>query len=230
MKHFIVLFLGVIFFAFLPLAVAEGPIPEEESWGELISKEEAEEYTQLFSIEVESIKAHLFSAQIILGIINQHDARGIRFYHATINDRPTLVAVGVDENGNDLQNEKFAERSRPCPPWCADNTNKVDWSKAGEFISKEEAELYTQRFAQNIGGIRAHLFSSDILLNIITQYDAHGVRLYYGEYNNRITLVAVGVNANGSDLLEGKLAERSRPCPPWCSEYKNIIALAKIVD
>ena len=221
----------VVFLISLPLANAVEPVAiDTTEWGEIISREDAELFTQFFSIDFQGIKAHMFSAEILSSIINQESAIGVRFYHAIEEGRPTLVVVGVDENGNDLRYDKFAEKSRPCPPWCADGENKIDVSKAGEHITREDAELFTENFTRNINGIRAHLFSANVLTTIVTQDDAEGVRLYYGEYEERITLVAVGVDSNGVDLMDGRFAEKSRPCPPWCADIEDLFALAKSIN
>ncbi len=230
MRQYFFVLLCVVFLISLPVANADEPVATDTTeWGEIISREDAELFTEFFSIDYQGIKAHLFSVAILSEIINQEDAVGVRLYHAIEEGRPTLVIVGVNESGNDLRLDKFAEKSRPCPPWCATDVNQPDVSKAGENITREEAELFTDNFTRSIDGIRAHLFSASILTNIINQDDASGVRFYYGEYNGRITLVAVGVDSNGIDIMDGRFAEKSRPCPPWCARDGDSFALGQTV-
>jgi hypothetical protein len=45
-----------------------------------------------------------------------------------------------------------------------------------------------------------------------------------GGYFDRAVLdqIVVGVDAQGSDLVEGTIAEKSRPCPPLCSAASTL--------
>ena len=52
-------------------------------------------------------------------ILAQQGAVGIRYYYAQNDDgTPTLVLVGVDAKGQDMQTGMIMERALPCPPLC----------------------------------------------------------------------------------------------------------------
>lgn len=56
-------------------------------------------------------------------ILNQQGCVGVKFYFALNTDqRMTLVAVGVDEFGHDMDDGELAERFMPCPPMCDPNS------------------------------------------------------------------------------------------------------------
>ena len=53
-------------------------------------------------------------------ILGQKGCAGARFYFALNTDNKfTLVVVGVDEFGNDMDEGEFAEHLYRCPPYCA---------------------------------------------------------------------------------------------------------------
>ena len=52
-------------------------------------------------------------------ILAQPGAVGIRYYYAQTDDgNPTLVLVGVDAKGQDMQTGVIMERGVLCPPFC----------------------------------------------------------------------------------------------------------------
>ena len=52
-------------------------------------------------------------------ILGQEGCTGIRMYYAMHPDgMPTIVMVGVDVQGNDLDQGELAEYVFPCPPMC----------------------------------------------------------------------------------------------------------------
>jgi hypothetical protein len=56
-------------------------------------------------------------------VLNQKGCVGGRFYYALNPDgTPTLVLVGVDADGFDMDEGELAERFEPCPPFCSINS------------------------------------------------------------------------------------------------------------
>ncbi|MCH8954332.1 hypothetical protein IIA28_03280 [candidate division KSB1 bacterium] len=92
-------------------------------------------------------------------------------------------------------------------------------------ISLEDASKMTRNFQlqtapdQIIGGF----FGKDAVLAIILQEGAVGLRYYYG-LNDEGTphIILIGVNADGNDMTDGLLAERSTMCPPHCPEFNDL--------
>ncbi len=227
MKRIILLSVIFVLCAFWVNVIAKEPVERTApAWGEIISKAEAEDFTQFFTVNVDGIQSHEFSAALMSDIMNQDGAVGVRFYHAVDNNRPTLVVVAVDKDGNDMLDGKIGDKSRPCPPWCGYTDENMP--PAGQLISRDEAERLTKHFSHDVNGIRAHLFSVALLKSIATQPEAVALRLYYGVYENRTALVAIAVDKNGNDILDGKIGDKSRPCPPWCGY--SVMAMGNTVD
>jgi hypothetical protein len=66
-----------------------------------------------------SIKGGFFARSAFDKILAQPSVVGIRFYYAQTDDgNPTLVLVGVDVKGQDIQTGLIMERMSPCPPYC----------------------------------------------------------------------------------------------------------------
>ena len=69
----------------------------------------------------------------------------------------------------------------------------------------------------NPDSINAHYFGRTAIRQIFLQEGCVGMRVYYALDNEGVKqLIIVGVDAEGNDLYEGLLAERSKPCPPVC--------------
>jgi hypothetical protein len=66
-------------------------------------------------------RAVLFPRDVFERLLNLPGARGIRFYYGQDTDGgPTrLVAVAVDESGNDIVTGELDDFGAPCPPFCS---------------------------------------------------------------------------------------------------------------
>jgi hypothetical protein len=87
----------------------------------VISLATAEKYVNNFKNNptIPTIKGGLFNRNVIDAILGQPDCVAVRFYYAKEdNGSPTLVVVGVNSSGNDMENGVIAERILPCPPVC----------------------------------------------------------------------------------------------------------------
>ena len=86
-------------------------------------------------------------------------------------------------------------------------------------ISLKAAAKLTKKHRHIAGlqAIKGEYFSKAALLAILNEPHAVGVRIYYGMDGLIPKLVLVGVTANGSDLVNGYIAEHSISCPPHCS-------------
>jgi hypothetical protein len=74
------------------------------------------------NLKAPSTKGGFFSRNAFEKILAQEGAIGIRFYYAQKDDgTPTLVLVGVDAKGQDIQTGLIMERTLDCPPWCPDS-------------------------------------------------------------------------------------------------------------
>lgn len=89
-----------------------------------------------------------------------------------------------------------------------------------QHITLPEAAAMTQRFRQAnpIGTIIGHMFSREIIDEILAQPGCEGIRIYNAiDDSNVMTLVVTGVDINKNDLFNGPLAEYTEKCPSICS-------------
>ncbi len=71
------------------------------------------------NLKAPSIKGGFFGRNAFDKILAQPGVIGIRYYYAQMDDgSPTLVLVGVDAKGQDIQTGLIMERMSPCPPYC----------------------------------------------------------------------------------------------------------------
>ncbi|TDI82281.1 MAG: hypothetical protein E2O79_06655 [Caldithrix sp.] len=107
-----------------------------------------------------------------------------------------------------------------------ENVKQVTFTgKEDHSISLEDASQMTRNFQlqtapdQIIGGF----FGKDAVLAIISQEKAVGLRYYYGlDDEGTPHIILIGVNADGNDMTDGLLAERSTKCPPHCPESNDL--------
>jgi hypothetical protein len=87
-----------------------------------INLEEAAKLTAKYreSVEKDSITAGYFSMQSINSLLTQSGCIGIRIYYGlTEENKPQMVIVGIDSNGNDLADGNIMEHAWTCPPFCS---------------------------------------------------------------------------------------------------------------
>lgn len=67
------------------------------------------------------------------------------------------------------------------------------------------------------GGLKGGMFLRKDLDELLAQPGCAGVRYYYGlDANGQDTLIVVGVDQNGDDMVNGVLIDGHFPCPPFC--------------
>lgn len=60
-------------------------------------------------------------------------------------------------------------------------------------------------------------FGRQVIEKMLAQPGCVGIRFYYGRHDaGDATVVMVGVSATGDDLADGTVANKERPCPPYC--------------
>ena len=86
-------------------------------------------------------------------------------------------------------------------------------------ITLSEATTWTENYRNaNPGATKAHFFGVNKLNLILNQSSCVGIRAYYAiDDDGAKQLVLVGVDANGEDLYNGVILDRSAPCPSWCA-------------
>lgn len=91
--------------------------------------------------------------------------------------------------------------------------------KEGEQITLEEAIALTTSYrnSSHAYGAQAQYIGKSIIMAILNQTGCVGLRAYYAQdADGNKQLVFVGVNGSENDMTSGILADRSKPCPPFC--------------
>ena len=89
----------------------------------------------------------------------------------------------------------------------------------GEFIDLTEAKEMTNAYqAAFPNEPRCFFVGSDKLQSVINQEGCIGVRMYraFDVVRNEQNVVIVGVDANGSDMTDGLLLDKTVSCPNDC--------------
>lgn len=100
----------------------------KEGQNHVITLGQAVHYIQNFKAKptAPTTKGGYFSRNIFEKILAQPGTVGIRYYYAAMDDAtPTIVLVGVDSTGADMQNGVIGEVTLPCPPYC-DSPNSLN--------------------------------------------------------------------------------------------------------
>ena len=87
-------------------------------------------------------------------------------------------------------------------------------------ITLAQASAWTKNYRNTITSSQtiAHYFGRAAIESILAQSDCVGIREYYAlDDAGAKQIIIVGVDANGNDLYNGLLAERSVKCPQDCA-------------
>jgi hypothetical protein len=94
--------------------------------------------------------------------------------------------------------------------------HEVSLDSARHFIAnlnKDAVQMKTK------GG----MFYREAFDKILAQKDCIGIRYYYAKTEDGTpTLVLVGVDSNGNDMVDGAIMERIHPCPPFCDSTTQL--------
>lgn len=88
-----------------------------------------------------------------------------------------------------------------------------------EIITLQEAIDMTSTYDAKSASsaVKAHLFGKTKLMELLNQEDCVAMRAYYGiDEMGQQQLVLVGVTAEGKDLYNGIILDRSITCPVMC--------------
>lgn len=82
-------------------------------------------------------------------------------------------------------------------------------------VPLSEAAIMTAAYRlANPGALLGGVFNNNAIQLILDQPDCIQVRYYYALNNGVSTLVLVGVDASGNDIVNGQLADYALPNPP----------------
>jgi hypothetical protein len=97
--------------------------------------------------------------------------------------------------------------------------------KEKHAISLKQAAAMTARHRKTIkaGEVKGLYYGRAALEQLLKQKGCVGLRAYLGKKDgNKPTLVLVGVDAAGQDLVTGVILEFGHPCPPYCSSPNSL--------
>lgn len=180
-----------------------------------------------------AVRGGFFARNIFEKILAQDGCVGIRNYFARNNDgTPALVLVGADENGNDMIHNWIGADMLPL----SSNSNILnsdledhlvpERKKSNVFTGEEnhsitiaEAKNFVQNYRKDkdANAMKGGFFSTDIYERILDQEGCVGIDCYFAEKEGgRPTVVLVGVDSKGDDLVHGIVGQAILPCPPMC--------------
>lgn len=88
-------------------------------------------------------------------------------------------------------------------------------------IALDEAAAQARRFRE--GQHKGGLFLRKELDDLLAQSGCAGLRFYYGrKADGQDSLILVGVDKEGNDLVQGVVMEESFPCPPLCGDGNSL--------
>ena len=101
--------------------------------------------------------------------------------------------------------------------------------KKDHKISKKDAKEYTKRFRDKeekkdpLPPMPPVAFHRDAYDRILSQPGCVAVRSYPAlTAEGGATVVLVGVDVDGNDLVDGELAQAADVCPPFCSDGNDL--------
>lgn len=85
-------------------------------------------------------------------------------------------------------------------------------------ISLADAAAHTKRHRDaKVSPVTAHAFHADQVRALLARPGCVALRIYHGrDVDLSPTLLLVGVDAAGADLVDAGICEQGFPCPPWC--------------
>ena len=100
--------------------------------------------------------------------------------------------------------------------------------KQDHRVDRQSAARYTRRFrgkAKHDKPMPPVAFHREAFDRILRQPGCVGIRAYPGtSESGEDTLVLVGVDAEGNDMIGGELAQFGQTCPPSCPDQNELNA------
>jgi hypothetical protein len=105
-------------------------------------------------------------------------------------------------------------------------TVKAQYTGSGNHvITIDQAAKFVQNFKQNPTAptIKGGYFDRNIFDKILAQGGVVGIRYYYAAKDDGTpTIVLVGVDSTGNDMVQGVVGEWGVPCPPNCGSTNQL--------
>ena len=98
-------------------------------------------------------------------------------------------------------------------------------SKDKQFIGAEKHEIALSEAMQLVANFRKDpqapknqggSFERGAFEKILAQPGCEKIKMYWAQENGKFTVVLVGVDAAGKDMVAGSIMEKGALCPPFC--------------
>lgn len=92
-------------------------------------------------------------------------------------------------------------------------------------MTKRFRELPLGQIGQLLAGVKAYSFSKAAIQSVLNQDRCESIRFYLAVETllpPKFTIVAVGVDVSGNDLLNGIVLDKSNACPHHCSKPNEL--------
>lgn len=94
--------------------------------------------------------------------------------------------------------------------------HEVSLDSAKKFIKNLENDAVQMK-------MKGGMFFRDVFDKILSQKGCVGIRYYYAKLDNGSpTLVIVGVDSTGKDMMQATIGEAVYPCPPFCDAKTSL--------
>jgi hypothetical protein len=123
-----------------------------------------------------------------------------------------VIAFFIGKNGSSqAQDDKPTAEKTLKQDFAGSEKHEITFAEAKKLIQAERKKT-------NSTDIRGGTFNRAIIEKILAQPGCSGLCYFFarGE-NKKQTIVLVGVDRNGKEMLNGTIAEKSDPCPPYCT-------------
>ena len=105
------------------------------------------------------------------------------------------------------------------------SVNAQNAGTGNHVVTADQAVKFIQNFKQNpvVPTTKGGYFDRNIFDKILAQPGVAGIRYYYAAKDDGTpTIVLVGVDTTGSDMIQGVIGEWSSPCPPICGSQNQL--------
>lgn len=100
-------------------------------------------------------------------------------------------------------------------------------SETNHIVTLQEAQVMTHAYQNSpdfAGKTIASKISASAYQALIAQPGCEAVRTYFGLKDNTLTIVVVGVDAIGNDMIAGVILDHADNCPTKCSNVSSLMS------
>ena len=91
----------------------------------------------------------------------------------------------------------------------------------------QKAKGMVQNYTSGIGAndVRAYFYGKNKINDLLNQPGCVGIRVYFAKDDNgTMAMMLVGADANGDDMINGRILDLGNPCPDECPSTGKSLA------